>query len=105
LGFFNQFRTVLVTMPASRQKSRITLLPFDEGATGKAGTVPARVDDADYRRQVAIAEAVGISLGCCSARKAATKPLALPWPDRSFVRANPRPEGVSSPGFSGLTST
>ena len=38
-------------------QSRITLLPFDEGATIKAGTVLARVDDADYRQQVVIAEA------------------------------------------------
>jgi len=37
-------------------QSRITLLPFDEGATVKAGTLLARVDDADYRQQVAIAE-------------------------------------------------
>ncbi len=38
-------------------QSRIALLPFDEGATVKAGTVLARVDDADYRQQVVIAEA------------------------------------------------
>jgi HlyD family secretion protein len=38
-------------------QSRIVLLPFDEGATVKASTVLARVDDADYRQQVTIAEA------------------------------------------------
>jgi len=38
-------------------QSRITLLPFDEGATIRAGTVLARVDDADYRQQVVIADA------------------------------------------------
>ncbi len=35
-------------------QSRITELPFDEGATVEAGTVLARADDADYRQQVAI---------------------------------------------------
>lgn len=38
-------------------QSRIVFLPFDEGATAKAGTVLASVDDADYRQQVVIAEA------------------------------------------------
>lgn len=38
-------------------QSRIVELPFDEGATVKAGTLLARVDDADYRQQVAIAQA------------------------------------------------
>lgn len=38
-------------------QSRITELPFDEGQSVKAGTLIARVDDADYRQQVAIAEA------------------------------------------------
>jgi HlyD family secretion protein len=38
-------------------QSRIVLLPFDEGATVKASTVLARVDDADYRQQVAITQA------------------------------------------------
>ena len=38
-------------------QSRIVYLPFDEGATVKAGTVLARVDDSDYRQQAAIAEA------------------------------------------------
>src|SRR5208283_2867344 len=38
-------------------QSRIVELPFDEGQTVKAGTVIARVDDADYKQQVAIAEA------------------------------------------------
>jgi HlyD family secretion protein len=38
-------------------QSRIVELPFDEGATVKAGTVLARVDDADYKQQVEIAKA------------------------------------------------
>jgi len=38
-------------------QSRIVALPFDEGQWVKAGTVLARVDDADYRQQVAITEA------------------------------------------------
>jgi len=38
-------------------QSRITILPFDEGATVRKGTLLARVDDADYRQQVAIADA------------------------------------------------
>jgi HlyD family secretion protein len=38
-------------------QSRIVLLPFDEGATVKAGTLLARADDADYRQQVVMAEA------------------------------------------------
>ena len=38
-------------------QSRIVELPFDEGASVKQGTVIARVDDSDYRQQVAIAEA------------------------------------------------
>jgi HlyD family secretion protein len=38
-------------------QSRIVELPFDEGQWVKAGTVLARVDDADYRQQVAIAAA------------------------------------------------
>ncbi len=38
-------------------QSRIVELPFDEGATVKAGILLARVDDADYRQEVAIAEA------------------------------------------------
>lgn len=35
-------------------QSTITYLPFDEGATIAAGTVLAKVEDADYRQQVAI---------------------------------------------------
>ncbi len=35
-------------------QSQITELPFDEGATVKAGTVLARTENADYRQQVAI---------------------------------------------------
>jgi HlyD family secretion protein len=38
-------------------QSRIVLLPFDEGATVRAGTLLARTDDADYRQQVLMAEA------------------------------------------------
>ena len=38
-------------------QSRIVELPFDEGQWVKAGTLIARVDDADYRQQVTIAEA------------------------------------------------
>jgi HlyD family secretion protein len=38
-------------------QSRIVELPFDEGKSVKAGTVLARVDAADYRQQVAIADA------------------------------------------------
>ena len=38
-------------------QSRIVELPFDEGQWVKAGTLLARVDDADYRQQVAIAQA------------------------------------------------
>ncbi len=38
-------------------QSRIVALPFDEGQPVKAGTVIARVDDADYKQQVAIAAA------------------------------------------------
>ncbi len=38
-------------------QSRIVDLPFDEGQWVKAGTLIARVDDADYRQQLAIAEA------------------------------------------------
>jgi len=38
-------------------QSRIVQLPFDEGATVRAGTVLARADDGDYRQQVAMAEA------------------------------------------------
>ncbi len=38
-------------------QSRIAELPFDEGQWVRKGTVIARVDDADYRQQVAIAEA------------------------------------------------
>jgi HlyD family secretion protein len=38
-------------------ESRILLLPFDEGATVKIGTILARADDTDYRQEVAIAQA------------------------------------------------
>jgi HlyD family secretion protein len=38
-------------------QSRIVELPFDEGQWVKAGTVIARLDDADYRQQVAIGQA------------------------------------------------
>ena len=38
-------------------QSRIVDLPFDEGQTVKAGTVIARVDDADTRQQAVIAQA------------------------------------------------
>ena len=38
-------------------QSRIVELPFDEGQRVTAGTVLARVEDSDYRQQVAIAEA------------------------------------------------
>ncbi len=38
-------------------QSRIVELPFDEGQAVKAGTLLARVDAADYKQQVAIAEA------------------------------------------------
>ena len=35
-------------------QSRITELPFDEGAWVRAGELLARVDDSSYRQQVAI---------------------------------------------------
>ncbi len=38
-------------------QSRIVELPFDEGQTVKSGTLLARVDDADYKQQVVIAQA------------------------------------------------
>jgi len=38
-------------------QSRIVELPFNEGASVKTGTVVARVDDSDYRKQVDIARA------------------------------------------------
>jgi membrane fusion protein YbhG len=38
-------------------QSRIVELPFDEGQWVKAGTLLARLDDSDYRQQVAIDEA------------------------------------------------
>lgn len=38
-------------------QSRIVELPFDEGQWVRSGTLIASVDDADYRQQVAIAEA------------------------------------------------
>lgn len=38
-------------------QSRIVDLPFDEGKWVKAGSVVARLDDADYRQQLVIAEA------------------------------------------------
>jgi len=38
-------------------QSRVVELPFDEGQSIKAGTLIARVDDSDYRQQVAIAQA------------------------------------------------
>ena len=38
-------------------QSLIVLLPFDEGATVPAGMLLAKVDDADYRQQVAISQA------------------------------------------------
>jgi HlyD family secretion protein len=38
-------------------QSRIVELPFDEGQSVKAGTVIARLDDADYRQQAAIDQA------------------------------------------------
>jgi len=37
-------------------QSRIVALPFDEGQWVRKGTLIARVDDADYRQQVAIAQ-------------------------------------------------
>lgn len=41
-------------------QSRIVDLPFDEGQWVKQGTMIARVDDADYRQQVAIAQASAV---------------------------------------------
>src|SRR5271155_875994 len=38
-------------------QSRVVELPFDEGQWVKAGTILARLDDSDYRQQVAIDEA------------------------------------------------
>jgi HlyD family secretion protein len=38
-------------------QSRIVELPFDEGQSVKTGTLLARVEDADYRQQVVIAQA------------------------------------------------
>lgn len=38
-------------------QSRITKLPFDEGASVKRGTIIARVDDSDYQQQVRMAAA------------------------------------------------
>ena len=38
-------------------QSRVVELPFDEGQWVKSGTLIARLDDGDYRQQVAIAEA------------------------------------------------
>ncbi|HUB90365.1 MAG TPA: efflux RND transporter periplasmic adaptor subunit [Dyella sp.] len=42
-------------------QSRIVALPFDEGQWVKKGTLIARVDDSDYRQQVAIAQANVVS--------------------------------------------
>jgi len=38
-------------------QSRIVELPFDEGESVDAGTLIARLDDSDYRQQVAVSEA------------------------------------------------
>ncbi|HXM89774.1 MAG TPA: biotin/lipoyl-binding protein, partial [Candidatus Acidoferrum sp.] len=38
-------------------QSRVVELPFDEGQWVAAGTLLARLDDSDYRQQVAINEA------------------------------------------------
>src|ERR1700756_823706 len=38
-------------------QSRVIELPFDEGQWVKAGTLLARLDDSDYRQQVAINQA------------------------------------------------
>lgn len=66
LGFDGASSTLLVSgnieahesvLAFKTVQSRIVELPFDEGASVKSGTLLARVDDADYRKQVDIAQA------------------------------------------------
>src|SRR5208283_2982008 len=66
LGLGAQNRTILLSgnieahqsvLGFKTVQSRIVDLPFNEGQWVKAGTLLSRVDDSDYRQQVAIAEA------------------------------------------------
>ncbi len=65
LGLFRSERTLVVSgnieahesvLGFKTIESRITELPFDEGQSVKAGTLIARVEDADYRQEVTIAK-------------------------------------------------
>ena len=65
-GAGRQERTLLVSgnieahesvLSFTTVQARVVELPFDEGQWVKAGTVIARLDDSDYRQQVAIDEA------------------------------------------------
>ena len=66
LGLMPQHQSLLVSgnieahesvLAFKTVQSRIIALPFDEGQSVKAGTLIARVEDADYRQQVKISQA------------------------------------------------
>jgi len=86
-------------------QSRIVELPFDEGQWVKAGTVIARVDDSDYRQQVAIAQAaIEVQRRQLQAAErnleAAEKTLASDRADLELKRLNAdRDESLSRQGF------
>ncbi len=80
-GLFRSERTLVVSGNIEAHEcvlgfkaihSRIIELPFDEGQSAKAGTLIARVEDADYRREVTIAKT---SLAVQERQLAATKDL------------------------------
>jgi len=86
-------------------QSRIVELPFDEGQWMKAGTVIARVDDSDYRQQVAIAQA-GLEVQRRQLQaaernlEAAEKTLVSDRADVELKRLNAsRDESLSRQGF------
>ena len=73
-------------------QSRIVELPFDEGQTVKAGTVLARVDDADYKQQAEIAEAALERADAPARRRRAERRRGAP--DRRQRRSGRRAEAA-----------
>lgn len=74
-------------------QSRIVLLPFNEGQWVKQGTILARVDDADYAQQVAIADANLSTLkrqldSSRQSQQAATKTVAASTAEQALREAD-----------------
>jgi HlyD family secretion protein len=79
-------------------QSRIVELPFNEGQWVKTGTLIARLEDADYRQQVAVAEsALEVQQRQLAAAEISSSDSSTFWSPssrgRSIIRCSPKATG------------